>query len=104
MIPHSKLFRLDTSNEYPFLPLLENMYSDSIFPLDVEIMQHTGYKWGKEVYEGDICDTHTRFGKGVVVFESAMFKINGISLCTFGKVEVIGNIYENPELLESEEK
>lgn len=39
MISHEKLFSIDCSNEFPFLPLPKNMYSEN---LDVEIMQYTG--------------------------------------------------------------
>ncbi len=64
--------------------------------------QYTGFKRNKEIFEGDICDTNTRWGKGVVKFESGMFKINGLSLCTFvGRTQVIGNIWDNPSLLEA---
>lgn len=66
--------------------------------------QFTGFKANKDIYEGDKCDTYTRFGKGVVVWENGMFKINGISLATFiGKLEVIGNVFENQELLEEKQ-
>ena len=74
----------------------------SAYEVDPETLgQFSGfYKNRNKVFEGDICDTHTRFGKGVVKFESGMFKINGLSLCTFiGRLEIIGNIHEHRNLL-----
>lgn len=73
-------------------------YASALYGFEVDpatVGQYTGIK---DIYKGDICDTHTRWGKGEVVFESGMFKVCGISLCTFTpRIEVIGNIHEKED-------
>ena len=82
---------------------------------DAVFMQYTGLKDrnGKEIYEGDILALKTHYNEvvfGFVVFNYGAFCLSSREtyyddelISNLGvEFEVIGNIYENPELLESE--
>lgn len=78
---------------------------------DIELMQYTGLKdvWEKEIYEGDILFESSEEKYYKVVFENGSYRaefegdfeeysLDLIDVVAQG-CEVVGNVYENPELL-----
>lgn len=101
--------------------LLENNLANifTIPSYDKWLMQYTGLhdKNGKEIYEGDIVYCQTKFGKAkaIIKFIDGKFVAYWDSILTHPqnghciacyeinkRFEVIGNIYDNPELLGGE--
>lgn len=107
------------NNGYSFNPANGQIYYRGLnITSRIELVQYTGLndKNGKEIYEGDIVRVNklTFENSGplpenlVVKFYNGMFQLfrddeylYGLHLMYIEDGEVIGNIYENPELLEN---
>lgn len=79
------------------------------WPEGTVFMQFTGLldKNGREIYEGDFIEAEDFYYgipfKGVVEFENGCFSVTQDGMTAYRwlsiKCEIVGNIYENPELL-----
>ena len=112
------------ANELEELELNDSIMNDNIpvYPDEIKLMQSTGLhdKNGKEVFVGDIIrynidvvdiKRHPTLGFYTVLDGREGFFGDGMSIDDFEEdakefsktAEIIGNVYENPELLEATE-
>ena len=106
----AKVLSLETRNEGTLFVEYKNKTKITLGKFAVELMQYTGLKdiAGDEIYEGDIVKDvsdgiigRVGYSDGgyVIVYDDIMEKL---SADESAYLEVVGNIFENPELLGEE--